>query len=88
MAEQRRRNYVKERATITSKGQCTIPKAVRDHFALKPGDQIDFVEDETGMHIRRVLPQDYKDQVAKWRGTVPNPLGLTSDEMVREMRGD
>ena len=28
---------------ITSKGQVTIPKAIRDHLNLKPGDRLDFV---------------------------------------------
>ena len=30
-------------STITSKGQTTIPKEVRDHLKLQSGDQIDFV---------------------------------------------
>lgn len=29
-------------ATISSKGQITIPKAVRDKFSLGPGDKIEF----------------------------------------------
>lgn len=29
-------------ATITSKGQVTIPKKIREQFQLKPGDTIDF----------------------------------------------
>ena len=29
-------------ATITSKGQVTIPKKIRDQLQLKPGDTIDF----------------------------------------------
>ncbi|WP_210319236.1 AbrB/MazE/SpoVT family DNA-binding domain-containing protein [Aureimonas glaciei] len=31
-------------ATITSKGQVTLPKALRERLQLKAGDQIDFVE--------------------------------------------
>jgi len=30
-------------ATITSKGQTTIPKAVRDHLHLQSGDRVEFV---------------------------------------------
>ncbi|WP_390889297.1 AbrB/MazE/SpoVT family DNA-binding domain-containing protein [Leptodesmis sichuanensis] len=30
-------------STITSKGQITIPKAIRDLLNLHPGDRIDFI---------------------------------------------
>lgn len=29
--------------TISSKGQVTVPKAIRDSLGLKPGDSVDFV---------------------------------------------
>jgi AbrB family looped-hinge helix DNA binding protein len=29
-------------SAITAKGQATIPKAVRDHLRLKPGDRVKF----------------------------------------------
>jgi len=29
-------------STLTSKGQATIPKAVREHLRLKPGDTVKF----------------------------------------------
>jgi antitoxin PrlF len=33
------------RALITSKGQITLPKEVRDRLSLKPGDAVEFIED-------------------------------------------
>lgn len=40
-------------ATLTSKGQLTLPKVLRDELNLKPGDKVDFVRDETGRyHIK------------------------------------
>lgn len=41
-------------ATITSKGQTTIPKEIRDHLAVGAGDRIEFVLDEKGRVL--VLP--------------------------------
>jgi antitoxin PrlF len=29
-------------SAITAKGQATIPKAIRDHLGLKPGDRVKF----------------------------------------------
>ena len=36
------------KATITSKGQVTIPKDIRDIMKIGPGDQIDFVVSDQG----------------------------------------
>jgi AbrB family looped-hinge helix DNA binding protein len=40
-------------ATITSKGQTTIPKEVRDYLKVQSGDQIDFVIQPDGTVIVR-----------------------------------
>jgi AbrB family looped-hinge helix DNA binding protein len=44
-------------ATITSKGQITIPLAIRKHLRLKPGDVLDFDEDATFLKARRVIDE-------------------------------
>ena len=38
-------------ATITSKGQVTIPKTVRDELGLEAGDRIEFVAAEMGFLV-------------------------------------
>lgn len=35
-------------STMTSKGQITLPKEVREHFHLKAGDQIEFKIEPSG----------------------------------------
>jgi antitoxin PrlF len=35
-------------STITSKGQVTIPKEVRSHLGVAPGDRLDFAIGEDG----------------------------------------
>ncbi|MFB6202653.1 MAG: AbrB/MazE/SpoVT family DNA-binding domain-containing protein [Halorhabdus sp.] len=39
---------ITEDATITSKGQVTIPKPIRDRLGLDAGTEVEFVLDEDG----------------------------------------
>ena len=42
-------------ATITSKGQITLPKQVREHLHLSEGDRVDFeIDAEGGVRLRPV----------------------------------
>ena len=40
-------------ATVTSKGQVTVPKPIRDRLKLHAGDRLDFVLEEEGKVILR-----------------------------------
>jgi antitoxin PrlF len=42
-------------AKMSSKGQLTIPMAVREHFGLKTGDIVDFYLDDTGRSARLLV---------------------------------
>jgi antitoxin PrlF len=35
-------------ATVTSKGQLTLPKEIRDHLGVRQGDHVEFRKDRTG----------------------------------------
>lgn len=40
-------------ATVTTKGQITIPKEIRDYLKLETGSKVEFVIDESG-HVKVV----------------------------------
>ena len=74
-------------ARITSKGQITVPKAVRHALGLKPGDKVVFEQDGEEICVRPVRSQSV---FAKYRG-IGNP-GLASGRKavvrrIRELRG-
>lgn len=48
-------------ATLTSKGQTTIPKQVRDHLKLSPGDKLDFVIESGGRVVIRPAKLDVRE---------------------------
>lgn len=45
--------YGKDMAKVTSKLQVTVPKAVADRFGIRPGDDIEWVVDGTGIRVIR-----------------------------------
>ena len=47
-------------STLTSKGQTVIPKAVRNHLGLQPGDKLDFVVQDNGDVLIRPAVHDVK----------------------------
>ena len=70
-------------ATITSKGQTTIPKSIREHLRLRTGDRVEFVIERNG----RVVLQSKKIDIAELRGFLgPAPRHLTIEEMDEAIR--
>ena len=69
---------------ITSKGQVTVPKNVRERLGLRPGDELEFTEEDGVFHLsKRVDPDVFK----KYRGYLKDLAGQNSDELIQEMRG-
>ena len=56
-------------ATITSKGQVTIPKDVRIRLGIDTGDRVEFVEIQDGVFQIVAATQD----VQALKGIVPRP---------------
>lgn len=48
-------------ATITSKGQVTVPVAIRKKLRLHAGSKIDFVENEAGETVIRAKAGDIRE---------------------------
>jgi AbrB family looped-hinge helix DNA binding protein len=69
---------------ITTKGQITVPKQVRERMGLRKGDVLEFVEKEGVYSIRKTQPPA---QVKKYRGRFNHLNGLDSDRVIEELRG-
>jgi AbrB family looped-hinge helix DNA binding protein len=70
-------------ATVAERGQITLPKAVRDALGLVKGTKLK-VELIDG---RIVLRKDVQDALSRVRGRFKLPPGVTSDDVMRELRG-
>lgn len=71
---------------LTSKGQVTIPKEVRDELGLAPGDDVEFVVDRGVVHLRK-SSESLRAAFDKWSGYLGDLDGQTVDELIEEMRG-
>ena len=47
-----------EYSRLSSKGQVTIPKAIREELGLEPGDLVAYVVRDRGVRLERVDPFD------------------------------
>jgi AbrB family looped-hinge helix DNA binding protein len=71
------------KATLTSKGQITIPATIRHRLGLKPGQILDF--DEHAPYLKAVLVFD-EEEMRSVLGCATN-VGRSSKEWLDETRG-
>jgi AbrB family looped-hinge helix DNA binding protein len=71
-------------ATMTSKGQITIPAATRSKLRLAPGSKVDFVENEAGEIVLRPVVGD----IQRLRGVVKYDGPPVSVEDMNRAVGD
>jgi antitoxin PrlF len=71
-------------ATLTSKGQTTIPKDVRERLGLKPGDRIRFMVNPDGSVA--LVPVTLS--VKQLRGMLPRPERPATIEEMNEAIAD
>jgi len=70
-------------ATLSSKGQVTIPRAIRERLRLKPGDRVMFVERED-----MVVLEPVSGSIMDWYGALagqpaPDWQDLRTDVMAQ-----
>ena len=73
---------------LTIKSQVTVPKAIRQHLHVQPGQEIDYEPLPDGsVRMFAVPPKVAEDNpFRKWRGT--GVSDMTTEEIMRETRGD
>ncbi len=62
-------------ATVTRKGQITLPRAVREALGLEAGSEVDFEIASDGVRLRRRVS---RANLEKWVGCLP-PTGDLAD---------
>lgn len=80
-----------ELAKVTSKGQITIPIAIRRELGIKDGDKVMFIRQEGKVVMMNASPDALAEVQQAFSGTADD-LGLESEQdvvdMVREIRAE
>jgi AbrB family looped-hinge helix DNA binding protein len=73
------------KATLTSKGQITIPVHIRSKFHLKPGDVLEFDENAPFLKATKTIPPEAWEHFGEqWQDPWPE-LGV--EAVLDELRG-
>lgn len=62
--------------TVTSKGQVTIPKQIREQLGIDPADKVTFVVNDSGVVEIRTAPYSIRDL----RGILPAIPGRETED--------
>lgn len=75
---------------VTTKGQVTIPKAIRDEFGFLPGTEVEFVEQEGEILVRRVAGDRGRGRriVEHLRRASGGDIRMSTEEIMRLTRGE
>jgi AbrB family looped-hinge helix DNA binding protein len=70
------------KTTVSERGQVTIPKRLRERLGIRPGQILEVVEEHGRVVMTKRIAEDAWSRVV---GILNS--GLTTDEMIEEMRG-
>ena len=73
---------------LNSKGQVTIPAPLRERHGLQEGDEVDVIEEGNTLRIVRVKGSPTQGQrlVVRMRGRAVTTM--TTDQLLKLLRGD
>jgi AbrB family looped-hinge helix DNA binding protein len=71
-------------AKVTSKGQITVPKKIRDKLGVQAGETLGFEENDGVFYIRKSLKKSPFD---KWVGKLKKLKGQKTDSVIEDLRG-
>lgn len=69
---------------LTSKGQLTVPKEVRDKLGVQPGEYLSFEEKNGIFYVKKSLKKSPFD---KWVGMLKTRKTQKTDAIIKDLRG-
>ncbi|CCV10966.1 AbrB/MazE/SpoVT family DNA-binding domain-containing protein [Mesorhizobium sp. STM 4661] len=79
---------------VTTKGQVTIPKEIRDHLGIGPGSEVEFVATDDGARVVAVNENISEEEASHRFSQALDRLagtldlgGMTTDEYMEWLRG-
>jgi AbrB family looped-hinge helix DNA binding protein len=73
-------------ATVTRKGQVTLPREVRQALGIESGAEVDFDIQSDGVLIRKKVAREAFEH---WRGYLQTRgIKMTTDELMAQIRGE
>jgi antitoxin PrlF len=73
---------VRKRARLTSKGQITVPKEIRDRLRLEAGDDLEFTFDSDQLVVVPIR----RRRLSEFRGVIPLEQGQVLDHAEERAR--
>lgn len=79
---------------VTTKGQVTIPKEIRDRLGIGPGSEVEFLPTDDGVRVVAVNENISEEEASRRFGQLLDQMagtldlgGMTTDEYMEWLRG-
>jgi AbrB family looped-hinge helix DNA binding protein len=75
---------------VTSKGQVTIPKNIRENTGILPGTEVELIQDGKEVRVRRLSGGRTRGDeiVERLRNASGGDIPMSTDEIMRLTRGE